>query len=170
MKSPSINNLHQASLIVINLHRFLVSLNRQTRSIRKEIAKLTAQRYSRPHFYRYGLYPYLETDAFLFRQRTFAHMMAEENMKSQRRPNIVDIGAYYYPIHLFWRKEFCPENVVVVEPILKVFYPSIYPSIYLSIYHSIYLSLYLSTYLSIHLSITLSIYLSIYLSIHLCLQ
>ena len=33
--------------------------------------------------------------------------------------NILDIGAYYNPINLFFREDFCPLSVVVVEPILN---------------------------------------------------
>ena len=33
--------------------------------------------------------------------------------------NILDIGAYYNPINLFLDKNFCPESVVIVEPILN---------------------------------------------------
>jgi hypothetical protein len=32
--------------------------------------------------------------------------------------NILDIGAYYNPINLFFKDNFCPSSVVVVEPIL----------------------------------------------------
>lgn len=32
--------------------------------------------------------------------------------------NVIDIGAYYNPIHLFMSPEVCPESVIVIEPIL----------------------------------------------------
>ena len=85
-------------------------------SIRTEILKLTKERYveekisgrmPRP----YGLYPYLEKGDFMVRQELFGRILTKN--KAQ---NIVDIGSYYNPIHLFM--DHCPNSVVLIEPIL----------------------------------------------------
>jgi hypothetical protein len=85
-------------------------------AIRAEILKLTKERYadqntpgrmSRP----YGLYPYLEKGDFMVRQELFGRILSKN--KAQ---NIVDIGSYYNPIHLFM--DHCPKSVVLIEPIL----------------------------------------------------
>jgi hypothetical protein len=93
-------------------------------SIRSEIAKLTRQRFkeenipgrmSRP----YGLYPYLEKGDFMVRQELFGLILSKN-----RAQNIVDIGAYYNPIHLFLDSQsnstsgYCPKSVLIIEPIL----------------------------------------------------
>ena len=89
----------------------------QSKSIRNEIATLTSQRYgaavlksNRP----FGLYPYLEGPDFLIRQEIFGKMLSERNSK-----NILDVGAYYNPIHLFFSSSHCPASVTVIEPILN---------------------------------------------------
>jgi len=95
-------------------------------AIRSEILKLTKERYkeekvegrmARP----YGLYPYLEKGDFMVRQELFGRILSKS--KAQ---NIVDIGAYYNPIHLFLdsqsqgsaTSDYCPNSVLIVEPIL----------------------------------------------------
>ena len=84
-------------------------------SIRKEIGDLTRQRYgdkldpARP----FGLYPYLEQPQFMQRQKMFGKMLSQ-----MAAPHILDIGAYYNPIHLFLSAEHCPISVLVIEPIL----------------------------------------------------
>lgn len=82
--------------------------------IREEIQKLTRERYpmidsNRP----FGLYPYLEMPQFMQRQKMFGKMLGQYNAK-----HILDIGAYYNPINLFFSSELCPLSVVVIEPIL----------------------------------------------------
>jgi hypothetical protein len=86
-------------------------------AIRSEIGALTSTRYgaavlksSRP----YGLYPYLEGRDFIIRQQIFGTMLSESQAM-----NILDIGAYYNPINLFLKKDFCPTTVIIVEPILN---------------------------------------------------
>ncbi|RYH25833.1 hypothetical protein EON65_15180 [archaeon] len=39
-------------------------------------------------------------------------------LSSKSITNIIDVGAYYNPIHLFLGQGVCPENVLIVEPIL----------------------------------------------------
>lgn len=39
-------------------------------------------------------------------------------LSSKSITNLIDIGAYYNPIHLFMGAAVCPEHVVVIEPIL----------------------------------------------------
>ena len=83
--------------------------------IRDEIGKLTKERYgseldpARP----FGLYPYLEKPEFMQRQKMFGKMLGEYKAK-----HIVDIGAYYNPVHLFLSAGHCPLSVVIIEPIL----------------------------------------------------
>jgi hypothetical protein len=87
--------------------------------IRNEIEELTKERYAtmpqekdrypRP----FGLYPYLEKGDFMVRQEIFAEKLEKYGAK-----NVVDIGAYYNPIHFFVKKSVCFESVVIVEPIL----------------------------------------------------
>lgn len=95
-------------------------------AIRSEILKLTKERYkeekvegrmARP----YGLYPYLEKGDFMVRQELFGRILSKS-----RAQNVVDIGAYYNPIHLFLdsqsqgstTSDYCPESVLIIEPIL----------------------------------------------------
>jgi hypothetical protein len=59
----------------------------------------------------------LEKPDFMSRQITFGKMMSGPAHTLPLR-NIIDIGAYYNPIHLFLSPEVCPESVVVIEPIL----------------------------------------------------
>lgn len=47
------------------------------------------------------------------RQLTFGKMLS-----SRPITHLIDIGAYYNPIHLFLSADVCPATVVVVEPIL----------------------------------------------------
>ena len=85
-------------------------------AIRKEIAMLTKQRFGnnidpkKP----FGLYPYLELPDFMKRQEAFGEMISMRNNSL----NIIDIGAYYNPIHLFLTPNHCPHSVIIVEPIL----------------------------------------------------
>jgi hypothetical protein len=85
-------------------------------AIRKEIGKLTLDRYgpNLPADRLFGLYPYLETSEFMIRQELFGEMMSKDRPK-----DIIDIGAYYNPINLFFTaNDYCPRSVVVIEPIL----------------------------------------------------
>ena len=94
--------------------------------IRAEILKLTkerfpddvgsAERMPRP----YGLYPYLEKGDFMVRQELFGRVLTKSEAA-----NIVDIGAYYNPIHLFLDSQsqgvdtkYCPNSAISIEPIL----------------------------------------------------
>ncbi len=54
------------------------------------------------------------------RQLTFGKMLSTKSIT-----NLVDIGAYYNPIHLFLASDVCPVNVVVIEPILDALSVSI---------------------------------------------
>ncbi len=85
-------------------------------AIRKEISKLTKQRFgnSIDPIKPYGLYPYLELPDFMKRQEAFGEMISMRNNSF----NIIDIGAYYNPIHLFLAPNQCPHSVIIVEPIL----------------------------------------------------
>lgn len=58
----------------------------------------------------------LEKGEFLNRQKLFGQMLE----KNQKIDTIMDIGAYYNPIHLFMPHllEICPANILIVEPIL----------------------------------------------------
>jgi hypothetical protein len=96
-------------------------------SIRSEILTITKERYPddlgsadrmpRP----YGLYPYLEKGDFMVRQELFGRILTKSSAE-----NIVDIGAYYNPIHLFLDSQsqgvensnYCPNSVLIIEPIL----------------------------------------------------
>ena len=49
----------------------------------------------------------------MVRQEVFAAKLVELGAK-----NVIDIGAYYNPIHLFTPKTKCFESVIIVEPIL----------------------------------------------------
>lgn len=84
-------------------------------AIRREIGDLTNKRYGdRPDPNRpFGLYPYLEGPQFMQRQRLYGKMLSEAQAK-----HILDIGAYYNPIHLFLTATHCPISVVIIEPIL----------------------------------------------------
>jgi hypothetical protein len=55
----------------------------------------------------------LEKKDFLYRQVTFGRMISERKVK-----NIIDIGAYYNPINLFFSSSSCPESIIIIEPIL----------------------------------------------------
>lgn len=59
----------------------------------------------------------LEKPDFMSRQITFGKMMSSPGQSHPLR-NVIDIGAYYNPIHLFLSPELCPETVMVIEPIL----------------------------------------------------
>lgn len=59
----------------------------------------------------------LEKPDFMSRQITFGKMMSSSGHSHPVR-NVMDIGAYYNPIHLFLSPEVCPETVMVIEPIL----------------------------------------------------
>lgn len=103
------------------------SYTQSSQSIRAEILKLTKERYPddlgssermpRP----YGLYPYLEKGDFMVRQELFGRVLTKAMAE-----NIVDIGAYYNPIHLFLDSQsqgvegsnYCPNSILVIEPIL----------------------------------------------------
>ena len=87
------------------------SLMKHIIKLRDEIEKLTIKRYNRTGLYKYGLYPYLEKDEFMWRQR----YLGQEASKDKVR-HLLDIGSYYNPIHLFMNH--CPETVTIVEPIL----------------------------------------------------
>ena len=87
-------------------------LPRETIQVRAATAALVRKRYpdsDRP----LALYPYLETEEFLRRQRVVG-----ERLERDRPRHVVDVGAYFNPIHLFLR-EHCPSSVVVIEPILE---------------------------------------------------
>lgn len=96
---------------------------RDTLRLRAEIAAMVKQRYPNATADRaLALYPYLETDEFLNRQREVGDRLGRDEVK-----HVVDIGAYVNPIHLFLGQH-CPETVVVIEPILEplsVFVPCI---------------------------------------------
>lgn len=49
----------------------------------------------------------------MVRQILFGQMLSAGKHK-----HVIDIGAYYNPIHLFLNSSYCPESVVVIEPIL----------------------------------------------------
>lgn len=87
----------------------------ESKTIRDEIAKLTHERYGKEINPKkpYGLYPYLELPDFMTRQLAFGEMISNRQSK-----NIIDIGSYYNPIHLFFNSNHCPESVVIIEPIL----------------------------------------------------
>lgn len=59
----------------------------------------------------------LEKPDFMSRQITFGKMMSTPGHSHPLR-HVIDIGAYYNPIHLFLSPEVCPETVMVIEPIL----------------------------------------------------
>ena len=86
-----------------------------TSKIKEKIERLTVKRLgkglnpAKP----YGLYPYLETPEFMFRQQKFGELLSLSNAT-----NILDIGSYYNPINLFFKNNYCPKSVVIVEPIL----------------------------------------------------
>eukprot|EP01041_Mallomonas_annulata_P006021 gene6021-12134_t len=82
--------------------------------LRVKIEALTTERFGKAidPSRKYGLYPYLETDEFLYRQRSFGALLAAKNAT-----HILDIGSYYNPINLFLGNH-CPQSVVIVEPIL----------------------------------------------------
>lgn len=50
----------------------------------------------------------------MIRHEIFGKILSERKAK-----NILDIGAYYSPIHLFMSNESCPQSAVIVEPILE---------------------------------------------------
>jgi hypothetical protein len=88
---------------------------KESQEIRNEIEALTKERYGPdiPPARKFGLYPYLEKENMVVRQVTFGSMLSKKAAK-----NILDIGAYYNPINLFFDKSHCPASVVIVEPIL----------------------------------------------------
>src|SRR5690349_13252783 len=49
----------------------------------------------------------------MVRQITFGKMLSSKPLK-----NVMDIGAYYNPIHLFFTGNVCPNSIVIIEPIL----------------------------------------------------
>lgn len=91
----------------------------ESKMIRDELRLLTKQRYpelAKDEARAYGLYPYLETPEFVRRQDVFGEMISTKYASAAA--NIIDIGAYYNPVHLFFRPGYCPTSVIVVEPIL----------------------------------------------------
>ncbi len=55
----------------------------------------------------------LETKNFLYRHYTLGKMLSAHPITT-----LIDIGAYYNPINFFLAPEVCPENVIIIEPIL----------------------------------------------------
>ena len=55
----------------------------------------------------------LEKPDFMSRQLTFGKMLSQKPVRT-----LIDIGAYYNPIHLFMAPNSCPSTVIVIEPIL----------------------------------------------------
>ena len=49
----------------------------------------------------------------MVRHQTFGKLLSSKTIT-----NLIDIGAYYNPIHLFLQKESCLTTVIVIEPIL----------------------------------------------------
>jgi hypothetical protein len=77
----------------------------------------------------------LEMPDFMMRQVIFGQMLSEKQPKVRTcsfqhellrlvtngactLQNVIDIGAYYNPIHLFFNESYCPESVMIIEPIL----------------------------------------------------
>ena len=106
-----------------------------SKAIRDEIRKLVVERVgeNQPKERYYGLYPCkpfafhllhipnvlfhtiidLEKPDFVIRQIKFGEILSKAPIK-----NLIDIGAYYNPIHLFFTTDLCPESVIIIEPIL----------------------------------------------------
>jgi len=57
----------------------------------------------------------LEKGEFVSRQIIYGKILSDPHSKVK---TVVDIGAYYNPIHLFLSRDVCVENVIIVEPIL----------------------------------------------------
>jgi hypothetical protein len=55
----------------------------------------------------------LEKKDFLYRHYRIAKMLSGQPIKT-----LIDVGAYYNPINFFLDPSSCPDNVIVVEPIL----------------------------------------------------
>lgn len=55
----------------------------------------------------------LEKPEFLYRHQTLGKLLEERKIT-----NLIDIGAYYNPIHLFISPAQCLSSVMIVEPIL----------------------------------------------------
>jgi hypothetical protein len=75
----------------------------------------------------------LEMPDFMMRQMLFGQMISAKKPKVLKSEhgfirsrsylsyffqNVVDIGAYYNPINLFFNDSYCPQSVIVIEPIL----------------------------------------------------
>lgn len=114
-----------------------------SKSIRDEIRKLVVQRYGTemPKEREFGLYPCkyfafvylslkctsmcltvffffflridLEKRDFVYRHYKFGEMLSKRSITT-----LMDVGAYYNPINFFIDAKVCPENVIIVEPIL----------------------------------------------------
>lgn len=55
----------------------------------------------------------LEKEEFLKRHFYLADLLAKRDIKV-----MIDIGAYYNPIHLFFQAKSCIDTVIIIEPIL----------------------------------------------------
>jgi len=55
----------------------------------------------------------LEKREFMYRHYTLGKLLSERSIT-----HLIDIGAYYSPIHLFFKQKTCMSTIIVVEPIL----------------------------------------------------
>ena len=56
----------------------------------------------------------LEKPEFIVRHEIYGKMLS-----AKQAMNIIDIGAYYNPINLFFNPYYCPQSIIIVEPILE---------------------------------------------------
>lgn len=112
---PGVTELHQFAMnytIPSMSHRPPYGVLKPVYTLRKDIERMTTERYGRTGLYRYGLYPYMEKPEYMFRQKLFGKMIDQDKPR-----HVLDIGSYYNPINIFLRSH-CPEYVTIVEPIL----------------------------------------------------
>ena len=86
-------------------------LSKGALDLRTKIRDLVSTRYpnaSSP----YDLYPYLNTDDLRSRQAAIGTWLSHDNRKS-----ILNIGTNYSPLHRHFPQGFCPETLLMIEPV-----------------------------------------------------
>lgn len=88
-------------------------------SLRQTVKKLTFERYGTDA---YDLYPYLNTDELRARQASVAQWLSQDERKA-----IIEIGPNHSPLLPHFPKHFCPELIMMVEPIGELTKNSLHP-------------------------------------------
>jgi hypothetical protein len=86
-------------------------LSTETKALRDKIKKLVKDRYPNSHSPT-NLYPYLNTDEMRSRHGMVGRWIAQD-----KRTKILDIGTNYSPLLEHFPASFCPEILLMVEPV-----------------------------------------------------